>query len=292
MVDATEVVADVGVQHVAAPPRPADAKDLQRLRRAPLRSKPKRRTAEIRLEDGTQHQRSGHLRYPVPDRRYPERSPAAIGLGDISPEDQLRSIRPRAQRRAEFLEEGIDPALLNLRQRLPVDAGRATIPLDAPPRLPEDVIPPDPVHQGVEAPFPGPLGRGPKASLQLAHLVERRTPLGGVGSGLAGHALARPCAHAVPTAGALPSGRVLLHGHPQYYGPLGLPLRRSRFHLRLMRAALPRLGLRRRASRVPSHSVSACCAPYPAETSRTCTAGPGRGRRGLRREMSGSALGL
>ena len=220
------------------------------------------------------------------------RRAAPIGLGDISPEDQPRSIRPRAQRRAEFLEEGIDPALLNLRQRLPVDAGRATIPLDAPPRLPEDVIPPDPVHQGVEAPFPGPLGRGPKASLQLAHLVERRTPLGGVGSGLAGHALARPCAHAVPTAGALPSGRVLLHGHPQYYGPLGLPLRRSRFHLRLMRAALPRLGLRRRASRVPSHSVSACCAPYPAETSRTCTAGPGRGRRGLRREMSGSALGL
>ena len=68
-----------------------------------------------------------------------------------------------------------------------------------------------------------------------------------------------------------------------HYGPLGLPLRRPRFHLRLMRAALPRLGPRRRVSRVPSPSVSACCAPYPAETSRTYAAGPGRGRRGLPR---------
>ena len=98
-----------------------------------------------------------------------------------------------------------------------IDPGRATIPLHPPPRLPDDVIPPDLVHQGVEAPRRGPLSRGPKASLQLAHLVERRTPLGGVGSGLAGHALARPCDYAVSTAGALPSGRVLLHGPPQYY---------------------------------------------------------------------------
>ena len=55
---------------------------------------------------------------------------------------------------------------------------------------------------------------------------------------------------------------------PRYYDPLGLPLRRARFRRRLIRAALPRPGLRRRASRVPFVSVHACCAPYPAETRR------------------------
>ena len=72
-----------------------------------------------------------------------------------------------------------------------------------------------------------------------------------------------PC----PPQGPFPSGRVLLRGPHRYYSPLGLPLRCGRFHLRLMRIALPRPGPRRRASRVPSSSVSACCAPYPAETS-------------------------
>ena len=170
MVDAAEVVVDVGVQHVTAPARPADAKGLQRLRRAPPRPKPIRRATEVRLEDGAQHQRRGHLRNPVPDRRYPERSPPAISLGDVSPEDQLRPIPSRPQRRAELLEERIDTALFNLGQRLRIDARRATIPLDPPPRLPEDVIPPEPVHQGVEAPVRGPLGRGPQASLQIGAL--------------------------------------------------------------------------------------------------------------------------
>ncbi len=54
----------------------------------------------------------------------------------------------------------------------------------------------------------------------------------------------------------------------------------------------PNLGLRRRVSRVPFVSVHACCAPYPAETYRTYTTGPGRGRHGLHRVISGSALEL
>ena len=53
----------------------------------------------------------------------------------------------------------------------------------------------------------------------------------------------------------------------------------------------PDHGPRRRASRVPFASLHACCAPYPAETPRTYTPGPGCGGHGLRREVSGSALG-
>ena len=105
-------------------------------------------------------------------RLLPDATPARVGPAPSRPA-LAPPQRPRPQCRAEFREARVDTALLNLRQRLRIDPGRATIPLHPPPRLPEDVIPPDPVHQGLEAPRRGPLGRGPEASLQLAHFVER-----------------------------------------------------------------------------------------------------------------------
>ena len=292
MVDAAEVVANVGVQHVVATARPAHAQRLQRLRRAPLRPKPIRRGAKIRLEDGLQHERRGHLRHSVSDRRNAERPLTAIGLRDVPPQDRLRTIRACTQCGAELVEHALDAVLLDGGERLAIDARRAAVPLHPPPRLLEDVTPPDPIHQGMEAAFRGLLGRDPESTLQLAHFVDERTVTGVIGTGPAGHALARPCAPDVTTAGILPSRRVVRRDDRHYYGPLGRPLRRARLHRRLIRATLPRPGLRRRASRVPFRSVSACCALYPAETSRTCTSGLRHGRHGLRRDMSGSALGL
>ena len=116
------------------------------------------------------------------------------------------------------------------------------------------------------------LGRTPESALQLAHFVDGLTSTGVVGTGRAGHALARAsrcrrCPRRDPSL-----HRALFVARPRhYYGPLGLPLRRARFRRWLIRAALPRPGLRRRASRVPFLSVHACCAPYPAETCRACT---------------------
>ena len=94
----------------------------------------------------------------------------------------------------------------------------------------------------------------------------------------------------LPTVGALPSTGVLLHRRPQYYGPLGLPLRNARFHLRFIRDALPRQRLRRRASHVPNTPFHTCHAPYPAGIS--CALRNQHRKRGLRRDMSGSAPGL
>ena len=134
------------------------------------------------------------------------------------------------------------------------------------------------------------LGRDPQCPLQLSHFVDRRTPIGVVGTGLAGHALAITCILHMTTAGPLPSGRVLRRDHPRYYEPLGLPLCSARFRLGLIRATLPRRRRQRRASRVPHFSLHACCALYPAEIGDAL-----RNRRPrccLRREMSGSALGL
>ena len=210
----------------------------------------------------------------------------------ISPLNRLRPIRASAQGGRELVKHALAAVLLDHDERLPIDARRAAVPFDALPRLLEDVIPPDPIHQGVKAPLRRSLGCDPESPLQLLHFVDGPVPTGGIRTGLAGHALARTCADDVTTPGVLPSRRVVRRDDPRYYDPLGRPLRTTRFRRRLIRAALPRLGPRRRASRVPFVSLHTCCAPYPAETCRVCISGPRRGRRGLRRGVIGSALGL
>ena len=74
---------------------------------------------------------------------------------------------------------------------------------------------------------------------------------GVIGTGLAGHALALTLVPSATKAGTLRSARVVRRGPRHSYGPLGFPLRRARFRHWLIRAALPRRRLRRRASRVP-----------------------------------------
>ena len=74
--------------------------------------------------------------------------------------------------------------------------------------------------------------------------------------------------------------------------PLTPAAPRLDFTVGLYEPRRPDLGLPRRVSRVPFASVHACCAPYPAETHRTYTPGPGCEGHGLHRDISGSALGL
>ena len=74
-----------------------------------------------------------------------------------------------------------------------------------------------------------PLGHTPESTLQLAHLVDGRASVGVVGTGPAGHALARACSADIAPAGTLRSARVVRRGPPHYYGPLGRPLRRTHF---------------------------------------------------------------
>ena len=160
--------------------------------------------------------------------------------------------------------------------RRPIDARRPAVPFHTPPRLLEDVTLSRSDPSGHESVAPGIAGRDPESALQLAHVVDGRRPTGVIGTGRAGHALARACAANVTTAGTLRSPRVVRREAHHYYGPLGHPLRTARFRDRLIRVARPRPGPRRRASRVPSFSVHACCAPYPAETSRADAPGLGR----------------
>jgi hypothetical protein len=61
----------------------------------------------------------------------------------------------------ELSHQALDPIGLHLGQRLLVDASRAFVGPDPPPRLHQDVTPIDPVIQGVETPLRGLLGRSP-----------------------------------------------------------------------------------------------------------------------------------
>ena len=148
--------------------------------------------------------RGRHLRDPIPHRRYAERPLAAIGLGNVAPQNRLRTIRTCAQCRAELSQETLDPVLLDGRERRPIDARRPAVPFHTPPRLLEHVSSPDPIHQGVKASVRGSLGRDPESALQLAHVIDGRRPTGVIGTGPAGHALARACAANVTTAGTAP----------------------------------------------------------------------------------------
>ena len=199
---------------------------------------------------------------------------------------------PARRRAPRSVEKRLDPHLLDVGQRHRIDARRAAVPLHPPPCFPQDVTPVDAVQQRMEASARLPLGRTPESALQLAHVVDGRASTGVVGTGPAGHALARACSADVAPAGTLRSPRVVRRAARHYYGPLGLPLRRARFRRWLIRAALPRPGPRRRASRVSFASVSACCAPYPAELPCAYVSGLGRTGRRLRRDMTGSTLGL
>ena len=135
-----------------------------------------------------------------------------------------------------------------------------------------------------------PLGGCPELLRGAWRLVVGQLAAGVVGPGGLGHALTPSTARSTTRAGALPSGCVVLHSHRQYCDPLGLPLRSVRPRLRLVRTALPRRRLRRRASPVPRRAVSTCRSLYPEET--PCAGCPGTARkgRGLRRDLLGSAL--
>src|ERR1700746_1032572 len=143
MVDAAEVVADVGIEHVMAPFGSKLSQSLKSHRRAALGPKAVRARQEIRLEDRLQHQLPRHLHYPVPYRRDPQRSLSSIGLRYVPSPNHLRSVLTRLQLGGQFLQEPRYPVLLDPVDGLAVHSGGAAVRSYSPPRLPQDVTPVD-----------------------------------------------------------------------------------------------------------------------------------------------------
>ena len=78
----------------------------------------------------------------------------------------------------------------------------------------------DPVIQSVETATRVLLGCCVQLALESSHFVDGLAPTGVVWPSGLGHALALTPISSVTKSGALPSGRVLRHGHQRYYDPL------------------------------------------------------------------------
>ena len=236
--------------------------------------------------------RGRHLRDPIPHCRNAEGPLPAISLRDVSPPDRRRPIRACAQRDVERVDHGLHTVLLDTGERLAIDTRRAAVRLHPPPCLPQDVTPVDPIQQGMEAALRGSLGRDPQSTLQLAHFVHRQGPMRGSGSGRAGQALARPCALDVPTAGALPSRRVIRRDDPRYTTPSDARCPALVFAIGLYEPRCPDSDWTDGPLVFRSSPCTRAAPSYPAETDDACASGLRHRRHGLRRDMTGSALGL
>ena len=108
-VDASEVVADVGVEHVVAPAAPSLRSVSSACVALRLRPEAVRARKEVRLEDRLQHQLRRHLHHPVPDRRNAQRPLLPIGLRDVPAQHRCRPVRACAQLGAEALRGSARP---------------------------------------------------------------------------------------------------------------------------------------------------------------------------------------
>ena len=161
VIDRREVVADVGLEHEAVPVDERATQHLLRFRGRPTRAKPKRDLQKVGLENGLKHDPRCLLDNPVLDGRDPQRPHTTLGLGDQNPPDRPRAIGPLAQITLQLGQKPLCPVLRHHRQRLSINPGGTLVLLHAPPRLPQDVTPVDPVIQGVKAPTRRPLSGHP-----------------------------------------------------------------------------------------------------------------------------------
>ena len=136
---------------------------LRGLRGRPARPKPDTSTSQkVGLEDRLEHHLPRPLDHPVPDRRDAQRPAAALRLGDLHPPDRQRAIATPRSSRLKLAEQALDAVLLDRSQRHR-STPAAPVASHPPPRLPQDVTPPDPVIQGVKAATRRPLGGQPIA---------------------------------------------------------------------------------------------------------------------------------
>ena len=146
-----EVPAQVAVHHLRVPlvHQPMDL--LYRVQRAAPGPVGILLRLQVGLEDRSEHQHCSHLRHAVPDRRDAQRSLFAVGLGYPYPTDRLRSIRLVLKCLRQFAQPSFRAIRLDVRERFPVHARRATIGFAYGVGVRQDVRPVQLVVQTVEA---------------------------------------------------------------------------------------------------------------------------------------------
>jgi site-specific DNA recombinase len=97
MVDAVEVLLDVGIHHPVMPGVARFPDRLQRILSASPRTESITALLEIRLEDRLDHELYRRLHHPVSYRRYPQRPLLPIRLRDVLPSHRWRPVFPSLQ---------------------------------------------------------------------------------------------------------------------------------------------------------------------------------------------------
>ena len=82
---------------------------------------------QVGLEDRLQDQQHGGLHHAVADRGNPQRPPLPVRFRQINPPDRLRLVPFRSQFLRQFAQPAFDAVLLDVRKRLPIDAGRTAV---------------------------------------------------------------------------------------------------------------------------------------------------------------------
>ena len=161
MVDLPEEVPDVGLEDELLPARKRHPDHFQSIGGRQPRAVPEATRQEVGLEDWFEDELRCLLTHPVAHGRDAQRPLPAVRLGDLHPTHQRRAVDARTEVTGKLAEHPLDPVALHRLQGHTIDPGGATIRSHPPPRLHQDVIPVDPVIQGVETPTLGLLGRSP-----------------------------------------------------------------------------------------------------------------------------------
>ena len=125
---------------------------------------------QIGLENRAQYLQHGHLHHAIRDRRNTQRPLFAIGLGDVSSTNRLRTIRLRPERLCQFAQPSLHTVGLDVRELLPVHPRCAIVGFAAEVGVSQDVLAVHLVVQRVESIARRRLRFGVQRRLQLLNL--------------------------------------------------------------------------------------------------------------------------
>lgn len=211
VIDRTEAVRHVGVEHPVVTVVRGPPNDLTGLDRRPLGPEPETASQEVGLEDRFEDQLRRRHDHPISDRRDTKRPgltrPAR--LGDVHPPQRRRPVRARLQPLRQVIEEHADPTRLDSIDRDTIDTRCTPLGTHVAPRTPQDVAAGDVAVHRVETTTGIRLGTAIQHALQSTRGIQT-IGLSDGPSPKGTHQLASLTTTCTDEAGALRSSRVVL----------------------------------------------------------------------------------
>jgi hypothetical protein len=150
VIDAAEVIADVGVERVMMLVAEL-AQGFECHQLTPLGPVAVRARKKVRLEDRFQHELRRHLDYAVSHRRDAQWPLLSVCLWNVPAQGRARPVLTCTQHHGDRFQEACDAVLFHLRDRLGIEPSRAAVLFHPLPCLVEDVTPPQAIVQRMES---------------------------------------------------------------------------------------------------------------------------------------------